>query len=361
MCRPKVLIPVLLLIPFLFAACPTPTVPGGGTVVEITSNITAATTWVTGNIYLIRKYDFYVSNTLVIQPGVIVKFHPADGPYMMVGSGGTIIANGTSASSIIFTSYKDDAHGGDTNGDGGATTPARNDWGYINTNGYNGSSFSYCHFLYGGDTAYTSTLALEAGSIATVSNCVFAHNDGSDSTGWYGALDATGADPGTVITGNTFYDNIRPLSINTSFDLNNSNTFHDPAHPSVTNTFNGIFVYDGSLKDNLVWQETEVAFVIDDNDLWITSTLQLENDVAIKFRPNSVLLLDQGASALVNHGNSGVIFTSYKDDTVKGDTNGDGSATSPATSDWGGIYDNTAPLGGPYYFTWSNIHYSTPE
>jgi hypothetical protein len=45
-----------------------------------------------------------------------------------------------------------------------------------------------------------------------------------------------------------------------------------------------------------------------------------------------------------------------------GDTNGDGTATSPFQGDWGGIYDNSSSPAPPhpYYFTsWANIHYDS--
>jgi len=331
----------------------------GKNIIEVTSDIKTNTTWKNSNIYLIRAYDFYVQATLTIEPGTIVKFHPADGPYMVLGSGGKILANGTTALPIIFTSYKDDAHGGDTNMDGSSMTPAAGDWMNIATNGEQGSEFSNCQFYYGVGGLYLNTLQLY-NSRATVINCIFAHNRGGKSGDfYYGALDASEALAGTVIEGNRFYDNIQPLSVGWKFSVDNSNSFQSE-DGTVKNTYNGIY-YNSSdnISGNLSWGETEVAFVIDDNDLWVNSgfKLTLANNVVLKFTNGSYLLLDDGASALVNYNGAGVYFTSYKDDTKKGDTNGDGPATSPAAGDWGGIYDNSLSIPSPYFFTWPNILY----
>ncbi|HLD45343.1 MAG TPA: hypothetical protein VJC18_07905, partial [bacterium] len=181
--------------------------------VDVTEDINDNTTWKGDTVYVIRAWNFYVNATLVIEPGAIIKFHATDGPEMVLGGAGTILAQGTEASPIIFTSYKDDTHGCDNNGDGTDSLPAAKDWGSVDTNGLNGSIFDHCEFYYGGDTAYSATLALSAGSIATVINSTFAHNDGGDESGWYGAFDASHAEAGTVIQNNVFYDNVRPLSI----------------------------------------------------------------------------------------------------------------------------------------------------
>jgi hypothetical protein len=89
---------------------------GSGSVEEgdtaITENISVNTTWKTGNVYRLGgRIAILPGITLTIEPGVIIKGEAGTGPNataLLVAKGATLIAEGTVAQPIIFTSVADE-------------------------------------------------------------------------------------------------------------------------------------------------------------------------------------------------------------------------------------------------------------
>ena len=126
--------------------------PGGGgaTRVDVCGTIANDTTWTPDNLYVIDCQVIVPAGvTLTVLPGTVVKspgrFEPAS-----ITVHGRFVAEGTLAAPIVFTSIKDDAHGGDTNGDGSATTPAHGDWPSLNFEAGSIGRLSNVLIAYGG-------------------------------------------------------------------------------------------------------------------------------------------------------------------------------------------------------------------
>ena len=109
----------------------------------LTSNISSDTRLRGYRTYIVSNSVTVASGAkLTLQPGTILKFN--SGCSLTVN--GTLDAKGTRAAPIVFTSLKDDEHGGDTNGDGDKTYAQGGDWARIYAGGT--LNMNYCRIRY---------------------------------------------------------------------------------------------------------------------------------------------------------------------------------------------------------------------
>ena len=305
--------------------------------------------------------------TLTIEPGVVIKMPSIFSAFIINGS---LMAGGTASDPIIITSFKDDTYGGDTNADGTATSPSPGDWASIKITSTSASStLSHTIIRYGGvedaAVAHWANLKIENAS-TTVSNSIIeqshtygiwmkqgggtitnstitqnnrniagqtkgigilleqsspilAYNTITQNT--HGLWIYTASNP--VVTANTFSSNtLNAIEVSNSYPTFSGNT-------ATSNGINGIAIggtqtQDYSFSANLPY--IGGTYTVNEN-----TTLTLPAGTIWK-SPSGVII--RGTLNTTGTSANPVIFTSRKDDTAGGDTNGDGTTTSPSASDW---------------------------
>lgn len=328
----------------LVLSCSNPTTENPGntensSVVEVTDPISSLVKWTADKTYYVNNTIYVeLGGTLSIEAGTVVKFN-AEGK-LLVESGGVIVATGTAAKPIYFTSYRDSSVGEAITDAAGVTAAAGNWQGVFISEGSTSNSFTHCIFTYGG---INRSAVLKIYGVTTVDSCTFHDNLGGHPYATnaydYATLDAFEAPAGTVIRNNLFYRNLWPLAISQTLSLDASNTFSydedgDTTTPAVTNTQQGIYIFHGNIDGTVSWAETEVPLCFFGNLLRVTGTgsLTIASGAVVKNMSSEFQVEYNG---VLNR--TGVIFTSFRDDSCIGDTNADGTVTSPAKGDWTGI------------------------
>ena len=163
------------------------------------------------------RVDVASGATLTIVPGAVVKLdYYISGPtYSAFDVDGALIAQGTAAQPIVFTSLYDDTVAGDTNGDGNATSPAASDWDEIqlNTGSTPASIFDHVDIRY----AYYGLRATSQAAGVNVSNSSFSSCSG------YGIY--LSSITGGSITDSAFSNNGTGISLSNSTPLIYHNDF----------------------------------------------------------------------------------------------------------------------------------------
>ncbi|MFT7223350.1 MAG: parallel beta-helix repeat protein, partial [Cellvibrionaceae bacterium] len=136
--------------------------------------ISSDETWLSSEIHRVSGSVTVAGGvTLTIEPGAIVKFDSNTSLQI----NGVLVAEGDNSNNIIFTSYRDDSVGGDTNGDGDSVGQP-GDWYYLGFSNsttsslvvmdhveirYSGSNYYGSLYINQADIAVTNSAILDSG------------------------------------------------------------------------------------------------------------------------------------------------------------------------------------------------------
>lgn len=301
---------------------------------------------ITNITYVMLSVDITVlsGRTLTIAPGVVIKHAQSSFYYNLFKVDGTLIMNGKPDSIITITSVKDDAVGNpfDTNKDGNGSTPARNDLGPIFITQTGGaSSILHTHLKYMGGGYYFSYYSFNNENIRRDAAIVI--------------YNASPSIRKTVIENAEFgifaYRSSNPVIDSVSF-VNLSRApvaFSMSANPTLSNiSFTNVgwralgllgrnVSANGAVMRRNVAGFTNITYVVfEEININQGTHVDIQDGVIIKFADGSSRLLVEGSLRTMGTAANKVIFTSMKSDNVgnPGDTNGDGSASSPNRGDW---------------------------
>lgn len=269
------------------------------------------------------------SAKLTINPGVVMKFQSSgsirvDGALAAVGG-----IEGGAQTRVVFTDYRDDSSGGDTNNDGNESSPSRGYWNGIefNSSGMEDENIlSHADIRYASSSGFTERSSIVFNSAyGLIENSVIEQSSGS----------------GIAILGNANPDIINNSLLNISDTPIRMNMFANPVF------FENTALNVGSMAIGIISETYSVDATVPTRnfsgyenityeilgDLTINSGTEITIPEGVVFKRNTSrgIYVEGTLKALGTESNP-VIFTHISDDDFgsPADTQNDGAASSPS-------------------------------
>jgi hypothetical protein len=284
--------------------------------------------------YIVSGLTIASGSVLTLEQGIILKFKSYNTGIWIQGG---LNATGIVSQKIIFTSISDDSSGGDTNNDGNATVPTNSDWfGLVfypesidasnkliyNEIRYTGGGWSA--FL-GSDT-YNGAVRIKDAYVQ-IDNTVFQQGN-SSALGIYGS-----ANP--AITNCQMYNYTYTPVYMAMFS---SPTFTNISVSNVGDLALGIqtetYSQTATIPQRNFAGYNNITYMLHGVTINSGTTITIPAGTVFKSTSSSYGFTVNGKLTVSGSSGSKVVFTDYRDDTYgnPGDTQQNGSATSPTTS-----------------------------